>query len=256
MLTLVVDTAGTTGGVLLATSERPGGNQALSEVLGSRDLRAREFSAQLIPAIAELLVSRGLTLPDVDLFAVVSGPGSFTGLRVGISTVKALAEAMAKPVVAVSRLAVTASMLTDAEAEGTVTVHAVLDAGRGEFYHGIYQDAGWTRVQESLETLESLSSSLLHTPGLLITSDASVHTALAALHPRQVAPCEVREALPLVLRNWYAGRTADVLTLDANYLRSSDTEILARLATHALQRKMNDTASMQARVRPEKHPVR
>lgn len=243
MLTLMIDTAGATGGVLLARSESAESDPEELSVLGSRDLRSGQFSAQLIPAIAELLIAHNAALSDVDLFAIVSGPGPFTGLRVGISAVKALAEAMTKPIVTVSRLAVAASVFAMSDAHETEAVHVVLDAGRSELYHGIYRNAGWSCVQESLQTREGLSARINMHPGVLITPDASVCAALAGLQPILIPLFGVHQALPLAWRSWRAGRMADVLTLDANYLRSSDAEISARLAAHALQRKSAETTA-------------
>ena len=124
MLVLMVDTAGSTGGVLLARIGLPG----TAEVLGEGGLETRAFSTQLIPSVGKLLHDNDLAVGDVDAFAVVAGPGSFTGLRVGISAVKAMAEVTARPVMAVSRLAM---MAAADDSAGTETRHAVLDAGRG-----------------------------------------------------------------------------------------------------------------------------
>ena len=66
------------------------------------------FSAQLVPQIAGLLAKHGFSKSEIDAFVVVSGPGSFTGLRVGLAAVKALAEILAKPIVPVSLLEVVA----------------------------------------------------------------------------------------------------------------------------------------------------
>src|SRR5205085_11535932 len=62
------------------------------------------FSAQLVPTLAALLQRHGLKAADIDGFAPISGPGSFTGLRVGLSAVKGLAEVLKKPIAPVSLL--------------------------------------------------------------------------------------------------------------------------------------------------------
>ena len=62
------------------------------------------FSAQLVPQVAALLAKHGFGKQDIGGFAVVSGPGSFTGLRIGLAAIKALAEVLAKPIAAVSLL--------------------------------------------------------------------------------------------------------------------------------------------------------
>jgi tRNA threonylcarbamoyladenosine biosynthesis protein TsaB len=226
MLLLVVDTAGTAGGVLLAYSQTEVPALENTRVLGTRILAPREFSREMIPAIADLLQASHSVLADVDGFAVVSGPGSFTGLRVGLSAVKAMAEATGKPIFALSRLAVLASMAPQAE-----VVHAVLDAGRGEFYHGIYRDGGSTCIAESLQTLLTLVDSLQTIRGKIVASEQPVLNALAEFAPTQVPEVSVQDALPLALAAWRARRFTDVALLDANYLRRHDVEMQKRTAS-------------------------
>ena len=78
------------------------------EVIEAVPLAGGTFSAQLVPQIAALLTKHGFSKTDIDAFVVVSGPGSFTGLRVGLAAIKALAEILAKPIVPVSLLEVVA----------------------------------------------------------------------------------------------------------------------------------------------------
>ena len=93
------------------------------------------FSAQLVPQIAALLEKHGYSKSDLGAFAVASGPGSFTGLRVGLAAIKALAEALQKPIAAVSLLEAVAC--SRRKARGRVL--AALDAGRGDVYVGDYE---------------------------------------------------------------------------------------------------------------------
>jgi tRNA threonylcarbamoyladenosine biosynthesis protein TsaB len=235
MLVLVVDTAGSTGGVLLARNESASLDSSETTILGTGVLRPREFSTQLISSIAELFHVNRLTLSAVDAFAVISGPGSFTGLRVGLSAVKAMAEVMARPVIALSRLAIMASMAeVSCPGESVMdVVHAVLDAGRGEFYHGIYRDAGWTCVAESLQTLTALTVNLQNSPGVVVACESIVLDALSALpNPtaRQIPCVSVDKAVPLVLAAWQARRFSDVALLDANYLRRMNPGIVPKTA--------------------------
>ncbi len=237
MLLLVVDTAGPTGGVLLARTDWSVDGAAATgqeiEILGVMELHPRAFSAELIPAVAELLRASERRLADVDALAVISGSGSFTGLRVGLSAVKAMAEATGKPILTLSRLAILASVaarLTPSEM-GDAAMHVVLDAGRGEFYHGVYRDAGKTRVAESFETFDALVQKIDRQPGWVIASEASVKTAfqsVAGSRLREVASPSVRDALPLAVEEWRAGRFHDPVSVDANYLRRSDAVVVAR----------------------------
>src|ERR1051325_4577466 len=123
MLLLAADTSGKLGSIALARC----GQGDICDVLEVIPLEGGTFSAQLVPQIASLLAKHGFGKQDLGALAVASGPGSFTGLRVGLAATKALAEILDKPIVAVSLLdAVTAS------ANGSGKVLAALDAGRSE----------------------------------------------------------------------------------------------------------------------------
>src|SRR5277367_3198243 len=100
-LLLAVDTSGKNGSLALARA-LPG--QSEIDVLEVVPLTGGAFSAQLVPQIAALLEKFGYTKRDLGAFAVVSGPGSFTGLRVGLAAIKALAEVLQKPIAAISLL--------------------------------------------------------------------------------------------------------------------------------------------------------
>ena len=106
---------------------------------------ARLHSERLLPLIDELLASARVPLADVEAFAVSIGPGSFTGLRIGLATVKAFAfGAAARPVAAVSTLA---ALCASAEAEtGGAPVAALLDARRGALYAACVSRAGLARA--------------------------------------------------------------------------------------------------------------
>src|SRR6516165_8548989 len=100
MLLLATDTSGAHGSIALADCES-GKDPAILELV---PLTAGAFSAQLVPEIAALLKKQGFTRNQLGAFAVASGPGSFTGLRVGLAAIKAFAEVLGKPIAAVSLL--------------------------------------------------------------------------------------------------------------------------------------------------------
>ena len=97
MLILAVDTSGKNGSLALVRF-----GAGASETLELVSLEGGNFSAQLVPQISDLLKKHGLTKSDIEGFAVAAGPGSFTGLRVGLAAIKALAEILRKPIAAVS----------------------------------------------------------------------------------------------------------------------------------------------------------
>src|SRR5262245_44254320 len=130
MLILAIDTSGKHGSVTLAR-----GGEADCRVIETVPIAGGTFSAQLIPQIAELLKRHGLGKKAIDALACASGPGSFTGLRVGLTAIKALAEILSKPIAAVSMLEACAAKLNLAEG---MRIFPVLDAQRGEFFVGDY----------------------------------------------------------------------------------------------------------------------
>src|SRR5919205_942016 len=118
MLLLAADTSGKNGSIALAKCE--GENYSVIDLV---PLLGGTFSAQLVPQISGLLAKHGFSKGDIGGFAVASGPGSFTGLRVGLAAIKGLAEILGKPIAAVSLLETLAG-----SASGTGKVLAALDA--------------------------------------------------------------------------------------------------------------------------------
>src|SRR6202522_2471718 len=136
MLLLALDTSGKNGSVALARV--PTGESEI-DVLEVVTLAGGAFSAELVPETAALLERQVYGRRDLGAFAVVNGPGSFTGLRVGLAAIKALAEALQKPIVAISLLEAIAVEAIALGGSGHGRVLSVLDAGRGDFYVGDYE---------------------------------------------------------------------------------------------------------------------
>ena len=209
-LLLAIDTCGATGGIALATLD----GESLT-VLGEAELAGKTYSAQLIPAIRQLLSGHRCSVTDLNAIVVTSGPGSFTGIRIGVSTAKGLAEAGGTPILAVSRLAVLAH-----KAGGEA---ATLDASRHEFYFGSFRDGS---CRESLLTADAFAAEA-HTFGAgLAVCEASAHERApqAVLVPPPAALDALRFALPRLR----TGQFSNTVTLDGNYLRRSDAEIFAK----------------------------
>ncbi|HEY6273727.1 MAG TPA: tRNA (adenosine(37)-N6)-threonylcarbamoyltransferase complex dimerization subunit type 1 TsaB [Terriglobales bacterium] len=224
MLLLGIDTSGKSGGITLAE-----GDQGNFRVLESSPIAGGTFSAQLVPTIAALLERHARSANDIGGFAVASGPGSFTGLRVGLSGVKGLAEVLGAPIATVSVLEALASFC---QRPGRVA--AALDAGRSEVYFALYHldPSAMVRIAENLiprsEYLQQLNDPQLEAA---VTSDAPL-AELASSVPTVVVPEVVdrpgsETIARLGLRKLMAGQTVSVEALDANYLRRSDAEIFA-----------------------------
>lgn len=220
MLVLGIDTSGKSGGVTLAEA----GERSFC-VLGSAPIEGGTFSAQLVPTVASLLQQHGFTVRDLDGFAVASGPGSFTGLRVGLSAVKGLAEVLHKPIVTVSLLEALATM---SPADGEVI--AVLDAGRTEVFFGAYEvaDGAATRTREQLLSAAEFAEHVISASGAtVVTSDVNIAEAasLISAKTRLIERPDSSVIARIGARKLLAGESVPVEALDANYLRRSDAEI-------------------------------
>jgi tRNA threonylcarbamoyladenosine biosynthesis protein TsaB len=226
MLLLVVDTSGKQGFVALVRAEEARmENSGEVHTIESVPLEGGTFSAQLVPQIAGLLAKHGFGKTDVDAFIVISGPGSFTGLRVGLAAIKALAEILGKPIVAVSLLEVIA-LASGKQGK----IFAALDAGRNEVYAGEYEVEG-ENARCIAERLLSCSEFLAAARGTVISTP---HEALLNL-AQDAGPSAVLIASPDAAaigrcgeRKLRAGETVAADQLEANYIRRSDAEIFAK----------------------------
>jgi tRNA threonylcarbamoyladenosine biosynthesis protein TsaB len=220
MLIFAIDTSGTSGGITLAEA-----SEGTFRAIESTPIAGGTFSAQLIPTFSALLSKHGFTAKDLGGFAAASGPGSFTGLRVGLSAIKGLAEVLHKPVAVISVLEALA-----ASSGRNGRVAAALDARRKEAFLGFYNVAHGTAAidREELAAQADLAEKL-RSAGYeqLITSDpALAELASASSIEVQLAERPGSEAIArLGARKLFAGETIPVEALDANYLRRSHAEI-------------------------------
>ena len=145
----------------------------------SAALPGRSASEKLIGSIRDLANQSGISLRDLNAIAVVNGPGSFTGIRVGLSAAKGLCEALGIPLMVISRLAVLASL---ARAQPEASVIAALDAGRGEFYFGEYSCGD--KLREGLASREALAQVLNFSSSALIVHEHALVNSLAEFSPR------------------------------------------------------------------------
>jgi tRNA threonylcarbamoyladenosine biosynthesis protein TsaB len=218
MRILLIHTAGGEGSVALADTE------AAEAIVATEVLPGRSSSERLVPVVRQLMEGLGWRLGELAAVVVVAGPGSFTGVRVGLSAAKGLSEAGGVPLIAVSRLALLAAAVDG----GGGRVHAVLDAGRGEFYYGEY--VGRRCVREALMREESVVAAAVY--GVVVACEAKVAEGLGGLGVglRVVEEPSAGDALALALERIAAGDFDDAATLDANYLRRTDMEIFAKAA--------------------------
>jgi tRNA threonylcarbamoyladenosine biosynthesis protein TsaB len=165
MITLALDTSTRTGGSAVLRDD-----DVLAEVPGDA---ARTHAERLPADLMRALDIARVTLGEVEVFAVATGPGSFTGLRVGIATMQGLALAAGRPLVGVSVLDALAHAAA-AGADAGVRVATWVDAWRGEVYAALYD--GVREVEPaSVELPDAILARLRGTPTRFIGDGAAVH---------------------------------------------------------------------------------
>ena len=233
MLILALDTSSASGSLALLRD-----TTILTHRVSSPD---EAYSASLLRETKELLDRECISFKQIDLFAVDAGPGSFTGLRVGLTTVKGWAEVWDRPVAAVSGLEATATQVSRLAAPGSL-IAAVMDARRGLIFgalfrsredgSGVLDRVGEEVVASADEFLQSLRPQLGGVCGLTI----------ACVLPEVIQPTIERQGFgwcrietvsnvlaPFIGQLGYAkavrGDVVDALHLDANYIRRPDAEV-------------------------------
>jgi len=187
-------------------------------------------SKHLPEQIRKVLEISGLRISDIDGFAVTKGPGSFTGLRIGISTIKGLVVAVQKPFVGISSLQTLAM-----QGAGTRSlICPLLDARKGEVYSSRYRFDGRQLVQERPESVSDPCSAVrgIAEPCLFIGDGAVLYKEMIEMeigrYARFAPDCQnmihaVTVAL-LAEKRFSAGDQIDVAGFTPSYIRRSDAE--------------------------------
>lgn len=195
---------------------------------------AQDYSSWLLPAVQRALQTAGVALSDVHAYAVAAGPGSFTGVRVGLTTTKAWAEVYGRGIAAVSRLEALAAQATGAEPY----VAAFADARRGQVFGAMYRRGGaLERIGEEMliapeKFIAWVAESVGADPIQWISAEPTQLTETEPWAARRSKGESVQAAssllAPMIGRLGYRlaieNRLTDAVALDANYLRRSDAE--------------------------------
>jgi tRNA threonylcarbamoyladenosine biosynthesis protein TsaB len=231
MLILALDTSSANGSVALLRD---------NAIVSQRAISAGEpYSGSLLRETKLLLDGARISFEQIELFAVDAGPGSFTGLRVGLTTVKGWAEVWGRPIAAVSGLAAMATQLSGLPASSLIA--AVMDARRGQVFA-----AAFRRGNDGSEALASLGEEVVTSAEQFLESlrpqvGSAGEVVVACIQPEiirtavasQNCRCRidvVSDVLaPFIGLLGYAkarrGELVDALHLDANYIRRSDAEM-------------------------------
>ncbi len=227
MLILAIDTSTRSGSLAVLRGEMP-----LAAVASHEQ---EPHSSGLFRSLSGVLGELGLDLHQIELFAVAAGPGSFTGLRVGLTAVKAWAEVFCKPIAAISTLEA-----IGAQSKGSAGLLApFFAAGRGQVFGGLYAREGGRLVRQADEVVLSAEEFLQYVSaesrGAPVTLVSSTPDALgAALKDSAFCASSVESVsgvlAPVVGKLGYSRamrkELVDAYSLDANYVRRSDAELL------------------------------
>lgn len=210
---LSLDTTSEFGSIALTE-----GDEVVEEVL----LHSSEgFGHILFQHVGQLLERHAVTVDAMDCFAAASGPGSFTGVRIGLAAAKGLAEASGKKVAAVSNLRALAFF-------GSAPLRAVvLDARRGEVYGAVYNDRLDIVQAEAVMKFPAWLATLPAGGFEFVSSDFSpFQTHVDPTIPVTIAPRALASAVGRIAwREFRSGGAVDPVAIDANYVRRSDAEL-------------------------------
>jgi len=229
MLTLAIECATKTIGLALLEEE---------DIRGELYLRSgRHHTEVLLSALEQLFILTGKTLKEVDLLACTVGPGSFTGLRIGVSTVKGLALAMSAPVVGVSTLETLA--MNAVHSSGLIC--PLIDAGNNQVYTGLFR-IGSDGVPQAVTSEKLIDITLflknLDQEEIVFLGDGAVRHAKLIGETHRGIVCGrgqqklLGSAVGLIgLRRYHGGSVLDTLTFTPRYLRLSEAETKAGFGT-------------------------
>jgi tRNA threonylcarbamoyladenosine biosynthesis protein TsaB len=195
-----------------------------------------DYSSWVLPTVEKSLKASGLSIRDIDIFAVASGPGSFTGVRMGLTTVKAWSEAYGRKIASVSRLEAIAAQAAD----GGQYVAAFVDAHRDQVFGGLYrrQGPGLSLVEDEMvaapaEFLDWVKERSMNGRVRWISMDPEKMTAQEGWRARAAEGESVEVSTSVVApfigrigrQRALQGRLTDALGLHAQYLRRADAEV-------------------------------
>lgn len=204
-----------------------------NQVLGQYSLNGdMAHSEKLVPMVKEVLDSLGLNIEDIDLYGVTKGPGSFTGLRIGVATVKAFAHLFDKPIVGISTLEALAFNLPYNE-----IVVPMIDARRNRVYTGVYtwnNDKLETIMEQRVIEIDDLLYYLNKSyKGVIVNGDGSFlyRDKISEILKDKVRfstishnSCQATSVAELALIKYKLGYEDNYFTLVPEYLRESQAQ--------------------------------
>jgi tRNA threonylcarbamoyladenosine biosynthesis protein TsaB len=235
MIVLAIDTCEARGSVAVLRDD------AVLQIVPHTS--GEEYSSWLLPAVESALNGTKSALAEVDVFAAASGPGSFTGVRIGLTTVKAWSEVFGKPIVAVSRLETVAAQ----SESNSPYIASFIDAQRGQIFGALYKAAqnGLTLIEQEMvappevfmdwvaeRTAGSEVAWISTDPGAL-EKRATWQGKAPQAEKIQRVPCILAPVIgKMAFQRAVNGEVLDALSVDANYVRRSYVEVFQKGPAH------------------------
>lgn len=217
---LAIDTATNCGGAALSHDR-----EVIGLVMAKVPLR---YSETILDMVDFLLVQHRLELAKIDCFAVVAGPGSFTGVRIGLTTIKSFCQALGKPVVGISSLEALAYRFRQVDSH----IAPMMDAGRRQIYGALFQIEGSSIHPEQEEQVLAPEKWLEGLPAgdCVVVGDGAgcYRETISKVKPdARVLETDNRvvdQLCPLAYQRFQQGNTVTAHQLQANYVRSPDAK--------------------------------
>jgi len=224
MVVLAVDTSTWTGGIAVLK-----GDTVVAEI---QETTHKTHAKRLMYLIDSALKMADMDLQAVEAFAVTIGPGSFTGLRIGVSAVKGLAFATGRPVTGVSTLDVLVSQFP----WYPNVICPMLDARKGQIYTALYEwdpDGQWRKVLQDCAIAPGVWIGRIDRPCLFVGDGSVIYQnmiengigSLARFAPPYLNGIRASVVAHVGAEQIRKGDTVDVALLAPNYIRKSDAEI-------------------------------
>jgi tRNA threonylcarbamoyladenosine biosynthesis protein TsaB len=235
MIVLAIDTCEARGSVAVLKDD------AILQVVVHTN--AEEYSSWLLPAADLALESAKSAMGAVDVFAVASGPGSFTGVRIGLTTVKAWSEVFSKPIVSVSRLEAVAA---ESESESPYLA-SFIDAQRGQIFGALYNraESGLSLIEQEMVAspevfMEWVDKQVAGDEVAWVSTDPDTLAQHSAWQGRAAQGDNIQSVpgilAPLIgkmaFQRALKGDVLDALSVDANYVRRSYVEVFQKGPAH------------------------
>lgn len=243
MLILGIDTATPWGTVALYDDNTHKDEEIIFEITFKTGRGGGEY---LFSTLGNFIKKAGRNFTDIDLIAVGTGPGSYTGIRVGLAAVKGLAEGLQKPVLGINTLRIIAE---NARFTSSDYIGAVIDARRGQVYAAFYRNTG-TGLQELQEPriigAWEFAAGLADSAPIIVCGDGSkVYQDIWNLHKINTGPRDwdrpsAGKLAQIASKEWDPSFQSNLTELKACYLQRVEAEIRLEEKLHAVNRQPNE----------------